>query len=231
MASPSAGTSWTGPRRCRNPPRNLRRSQGDAGEPTMRDMLSPFKNEPFTDFNDAATKRNMIEALERVGGELGRKYGLMIGGQRVGSAQSFSSTNPARPAQVIGTHPEATVEIAEQAVQAALAAFPEWSRTAVGERVDLLMRAAARIRERHLEFCAWLTFEVGKNWAEADADVGECIDFLEFYAREALRLAGATTPIQMPGEPGAGRTGGGASHRRTSAGAADCVHRLEEGGA
>ena len=166
----------------------------------MRDMLSPFKNEPFTDFNDAATKRNMIEALERVGGELGRKYGLMIGGQRVGSAQSFSSTNPARPAQVIGTHPEATVEIAEQAVQAALAAFPEWSRTAVGERVDLLLRAAALIRERHLEFCAWLTFEVGKNWAEADADVGECIDFLEFYAREALRLAGATTPIQMPGE-------------------------------
>src|SRR5665213_4579031 len=116
MASPSAGTSWTGPRRCRNPPRNLRRSQGDAGEPTMRDMLSPFKNEPFTDFNDAATKRYMIEALEPVAGELGREYDLIVGGRRARSAQSFSSTNPARPAQMIGTHSEATVEIAEQAV-------------------------------------------------------------------------------------------------------------------
>ncbi len=56
------------------------------------------------------------------------------------------------------------------------------------------------IRKRKFEFMAWLTYEVGKNWAEADADVGETIDFLEFYAREALRLAAATTPIQYPGE-------------------------------
>ena len=52
----------------------------------------------------------------------------------------------------------------------------------------------------NFEFCAWLTYEVGKNWAEADADVGETIDFLEFYSREALRLAKAETPIQLPGE-------------------------------
>ena len=65
---------------------------------------------------------------------------------------------------------------------------------------SLLLRASEIIRERKFEFCAWLTYEVGKNWAEADADVAETIDFLEFYAREALRLAGATTPIQLPGE-------------------------------
>jgi 1-pyrroline-5-carboxylate dehydrogenase len=63
-----------------------------------------------------------------------------------------------------------------------------------------LLHAAQIIRGRKLEFCAWLTYEVGKNWAEAAADVGEAIDFLEFYAREALRLARATTPIQYPGE-------------------------------
>ena len=67
-------------------------------------------------------------------------------------------------------------------------------------RVSLLLNAAKIIRERHFEFCAWLTYEVGKNWAEADADVGETIDFLEFYSREALRLAKAETPIQLPGE-------------------------------
>jgi 1-pyrroline-5-carboxylate dehydrogenase len=166
----------------------------------MEHTLAPFHNEPFTDFTDSATKRAMIEALERVSGELGRTYDLIIGGQRVRAAKSFSSTNPARPAQVIGTHSEATAEVAALAVEAARAAFPEWSRKPVADRVDVLLRAAALIRERHLEFCAWLTLEVGKNWAEADADVGECIDFLEFYAREALRLAGSKTPIQFPGE-------------------------------
>ena len=166
----------------------------------MKTTLPPFKNEPFTDFTDSANKRAMVEALERVTGELGREYSLILGSERVGSEKMFASTNPARPRQVIGHHPEATTEDAEKAVEAALAAFDTWSRTSFGERVDLLLRAAGLIRERHLEFCAWLTLEVGKNWAEADADVGECIDFLEFYAREALRLADATTPIQFPGE-------------------------------
>jgi 1-pyrroline-5-carboxylate dehydrogenase len=66
--------------------------------------------------------------------------------------------------------------------------------------VSLLLGAAEIIRNRKFEFMAWLIYEVGKNWAEADADVGETIDFLEFYAREALRLAAVTTPIQFPGE-------------------------------
>ena len=83
---------------------------------------------------------------------------------------------------------------------AALKAFESWSRVSAGERASLLLSAAEIIRKRKFEFEAWLTYEVGKNWAEADADVGETIDFLEFYAREALRLAAATTPIQYPGE-------------------------------
>ena len=84
-------------------------------------------------------------------------------------------------------------------MQAAQAALGGWSRTPVAERAGLLLRVAGMIRERQYTFCAWLTWEVGKNWAEADADVGETIDFLEFYAREALRLDRATTPIQLPG--------------------------------
>ncbi len=56
------------------------------------------------------------------------------------------------------------------------------------------------LRERKFEFAAWMVYEVGKNWAEADADMAETIDFAEFYAREALRLAQAKTPTQLPGE-------------------------------
>ena len=162
--------------------------------------LAPFRNEPFLDFTDAAVKRSMQEALTLVEGQLGREYDLVIGGKRLRTSARITSINPARPAQVVGLHQQAEAEHAEPALQAALAAFTAWSRTPVEERVQLLLRVARLIRERKYTLCAWLTFEVGKNWAEADADVGECIDFLEFYAREALRLSHATTPIQLPGE-------------------------------
>jgi 1-pyrroline-5-carboxylate dehydrogenase len=142
----------------------------------------------------------MKEALELVRGQLGREYRLIIGGHRVTTEGKIRSLDPSRPSQVVGVHQKAGAEHAEQAMQAALRAFELWSRASTGERTSLLLTAAEIIRKRKFEFCAWLTYEVGKNWAEADADVGETIDFLEFYAREALRLAEAKTPIQLPGE-------------------------------
>jgi 1-pyrroline-5-carboxylate dehydrogenase len=162
--------------------------------------LTPFANEPFTDFSTPENHRAMVAAIAHVRSQLGRTYSLILGGHAVSSDATFISVNPAKPAEVIGTHYAATAAQANDAVDAALAAFPGWSHTPTSDRVELLLRAAALIRERHLEFCAWLTLEVGKNFAEADADVGECIDFLEFYAREALRLDSASTPIQFPGE-------------------------------
>jgi len=159
-----------------------------------------FRNEPFTDFSQHHNAHAMKEALTRVGDQLGHEYPLIIGGERVRTSAKIESRNPARPAQIVGVHQKAGAEHAEQAVQAALKAFETWQYISAEERASLLLAAAELIRERKFDFCAWLTYEVGKNWAEADADVGETIDFLEFYAREALRLAGATTPIQYPGE-------------------------------
>jgi 1-pyrroline-5-carboxylate dehydrogenase len=161
---------------------------------------TPFVNEPFVDFTQPENKRQMQAALDDVRGKLGREYDIVIGGKQLKTAGKIFSMNPAHPAEVIGVHQRAGAEHVEEAMQAAQAAFASWSRTPVQERADLLFRAAALIRERSFEFCAWLTFEVGKNWAEADADVGETIDFLEFYGREALRLNEAKTPIQFPGE-------------------------------
>lgn len=171
--------------------------------PTQIQPRSPqgtFRNEPFVDFRLPENARQMTEALNHVAGQLGREYDLIIGGSRLKTASRIVSCNPACPAQVVGIHQKAGAEHVEGAMHAALQAFESWSRTSTEERVSLLLTAAQAIRERHFEFCAWLTYEVGKNWAEADADVGETIDFLEFYAREALRLAAATTPIQFPGE-------------------------------
>ncbi len=79
-------------------------------------------------------------------------------------------------------------------------AFESWSRTPFSERIDLLFRVADLLRERKFELMAWLVFEVSKNWAEADADIGETIDFCDFYAREAQRLSHADAPVQLPGE-------------------------------
>ncbi|MGP8174357.1 MAG: L-glutamate gamma-semialdehyde dehydrogenase, partial [Terracidiphilus sp.] len=159
-----------------------------------------FRNEPFVDFKLLENARQMREALDFVASQLGREYDLIVGGHRLKTGGKILSLNPARPAQIAGIHQKAGAEHAEQAMQAALHAFESWSRTPVETRVSLLLNAAGIIRQRHFEFCAWLTYEVGKNWAEADADVGETIDFLEFYSREALRLAAERTPIQYPGE-------------------------------
>jgi len=171
--------------------------------PTVIRPRSPqgeFRNEPFVDFSKRENALAMKEALRRVGDMLGHEYELVIGGERLHTDGKIESRNPARPAQVVGIHQKAGSEHAGKAVEAALAAFAAWQHTPVEERVSLLLNAAEIIRSRKFEFCAWLTYEVGKNWVEADADVAETIDFLEFYSREALRLSGATTPIQYPGE-------------------------------
>src|SRR6202035_1115598 len=162
--------------------------------------LTPFVNEPFVDFSQPENKRRMEAALAEVRARLGREYDIVIGGRRLKTAGKIFSMNPAHPAEVIGVHQRAGAEHVEEAMQAAQAAFTTWSRTSAEERAGVLFRAAALIRERSFEFCAWPTLEVGKNWGEADADVGETIDFLEFYGREALRLNQAKTPIQFPGE-------------------------------
>lgn len=171
--------------------------------PTAIKPRSPkgeFANEPFTDFKNHDNVRKMQAALNLVAAELGREYDLIIGGHRYKTEGKIRSLNPARPAQVVGIHQKAGAEHAEQAMQAALAAFETWSRTSVETRVSLLLNVGETLRQRKYEFCAWLTYEVGKNWAEAEADVAETIDFCEFYAREALRLAQSQTPIQFPGE-------------------------------
>jgi len=160
----------------------------------------PFRNEPFTDFSRPENARAMRAALDKVHAELGREYSLIIGGENIKTTAKIKSINPAHPAEVVGIHQRAEKEHVEPAMKAALAAFETWKFTSVEERVSVVMRTAQILRERKFEFNAWLVFEVGKNWAEADGDVAETIDFCEFYAREAMRLDQARPPVQLPGE-------------------------------
>src|ERR1700716_3514955 len=172
----------------------------EAPRPRTMPREGRFVNEPFFDFTREDNARKMRTAIERVRGQLGREYDLIIGGKRVKTADKIRSINPTRPAEVVGIHQKAGKGQVEPAMNAALKAFESWSRTSVKERADLLFRAGDLMRQRKMEHMAWLVFEVSKNWAEADADISETIDFCEFYAREALRFAKAEPPVQLPGE-------------------------------
>jgi 1-pyrroline-5-carboxylate dehydrogenase len=160
----------------------------------------PFINEPFYDFRHEDNARKMRAAIERVRGQLGREYDLIIGGQRVKTTDKIKSLNPSKPSQIVGIHQKAGKEHVEPAMNAALKAFDSWKNTTIEDRAGLLFRTADLLRDRKMDYMAWLVFEVSKNWGEADADISETIDFCEFYAREALRLSQAKTSVQMPGE-------------------------------
>jgi len=159
-----------------------------------------FKNETFIDFTKEENVRKMRAAIDKVRGQLGREYDLIVGGKRLKTSGKIRSINPAKPSEVVGVHQKAGIEHVEPAVNAALGAFAHWSRTSAEERASLLFRVADVMRERKLEYMAWLVFEVSKNWLEADADISEAIDFCEFYASEALRFAKTEPPLQLPGE-------------------------------
>jgi 1-pyrroline-5-carboxylate dehydrogenase len=168
--------------------------------PQVRLHEGPFVNEPYVDFSKEENARKMRAAIEKVRGQLGREYDLIIGGKRIKTQDKLKSINPARPSQLVGLHQKAGKDQVEPAMNAALKAFESWRKTSVEERAALLFRTGDLLRERKFEFMAWLVFEVSKNWAEADGDVQETIDFCEYYSREALRLSKIETPVQLPGE-------------------------------
>ena len=153
-------------------------------------MLSEFKNEPLTDFTKPENKSAMEKALQKVRSEFGREHPLVIGGQRITGQKTFDSINPAHKDQLLGKFQKGTKAHVDQALDAAWNAFDVWKKAPVERRAGVLVKAAALMRERKHEFSATMVYEVGKTWAEADADTAEAIDFMEFYAREAYRYAG-----------------------------------------
>ena len=163
-------------------------------------MPSEFKNEALTDFSRPENAAAMRAALDKVKGELGREYPLVIGGERIRTGRTFDSLNPARKTEVVGRFQKATEELARRAVETADETFKTWSRTRPEQRADLLFRVAGLLRERRHEFSAWMVYEVAKTWAEADGDTAEAIDFCDFYAREMLRYAGPQPLVQIAGE-------------------------------
>lgn len=160
---------------------------------TTNTTIPSFINEPFTDFNREENKQAMRVALDKVKQELGQHYPLYIGEEKITTEEKIVSINPGNTDEVIGRVSKASTELAEKAMQVALQTFETWKKVPARERAEYILKAAELMRQRKHEFSALMICEAGKNWAEADGDTAEAIDFMEFYAREMIRLSETNT--------------------------------------
>ncbi len=159
----------------------------------------PFQNEPFTEWTPE-NRKAFEKALKEVRASSGKVRPMWIGGKEIVDRPLFESIDPSEPTHVVGKFPSGTVADADAAIDAAVAAFPAWSRRSFEDRAQFLLEAARRMRARKHHFSARMVYEVGKNWAEADGDTAEAIDFLEFYAREAIRWGQGAPVTPVEGE-------------------------------
>jgi len=151
--------------------------------------LQKYQNETYLDFSDPTNDNAQKKALEEVRSNFGKEYDLYINGEFVkGDAGTFESKNPGNLDETIGTFQMASKEQAFDALEKAWDAFESWQYVSAEKRAEYLFKAADVVRRRRLEINAWMISEAGKNYLEADADTCEAIDFIEYYAHEALRI-------------------------------------------
>jgi RHH-type transcriptional regulator, proline utilization regulon repressor / proline dehydrogenase / delta 1-pyrroline-5-carboxylate dehydrogenase len=161
----------------------------------------PFRNEPVLELRRAPVRAQLADALARVDGELPLTVPVMIGiDERAPDARGFVSTDPGTPDRIVARAAAATPAEVDAAVASAREAQRDWARLDARARAAALTRAAAWLRERRLELAALEVRECAKPWREADGDLCEAIDFLEYYARGAVALAAGQPLEQLPGE-------------------------------
>ncbi len=182
------------PKKARTP------SRAPARKKVAADGVGPFRNEPLLDFSRAENRAQFAAALKAVKEKFAADYPLWIGGEEVKTNKWLDSVNPSATGEILGRAAVAGSKEAQRALSAAAEFSPKWRDIPAENRAEFLFRAAEIMRRRRMELAAWELFEVGKGWREADADVAEAIDYLEYYGREMLRLSAPRATQQLPGE-------------------------------
>lgn len=172
--------------------------QGEDVDPVT--TLSMFKNMALIDFTVPEAREAFPQAIARVRKESGKTYPLFIGGRDVITQDLIPSSNPADANEILGRVCQAGKTEIDQALAAAENAMTTWRSTPAHERAGFLLKAADICRRRAFELSAWQVLEVGKQWDQAYHDVAEGVDFLEYYAREMLRLGRPRRMGNAPGE-------------------------------
>ncbi len=160
----------------------------------------PFGNEPGTDFSKAENRQKIGDALITVRKKLGGTYSLFIGDKEVFSEIETRSTNPAEPGEIVGRISSASRTDAEESIRQAITASESWRKTSPETRAGYLLKAAEEMRKRRFELAALEVYEVGKSIIEADSDVAEAIDYLEYYGRQMMDIARPRFLGRYPGE-------------------------------
>jgi len=192
--APSGG--YDGEKAAQYPPEGVKPSGGSSeglkpsggSSEGLKPSGGDFAGEPFPDWTRREVRDAYARGIAEVRGNLGRTYPLFIGGKEITTEDLADSVNPAQPAEVIGRVCQAGTHEIEAAIAAARQALPAWSETSPRERAGHLLKAAEAGRRRLFELSAWQTLEAGKQWNEAYLDVTESIDYLEYYAREMIRV-------------------------------------------
>lgn len=151
--------------------------------------VQPYRSEPLLDFSQESNLKSMEAALKRIKDQWGKKYPLVIGADRVDTEMKIESRNPSDSSEIIGLVSKSTPDLVDAAIDSAKKAFVSWKKTTGRNRARYLHKAAAIMRRQRFDLIAWEVYEAGKSWVEADADVAEAIDFLEYYARQIVRLS------------------------------------------
>ena len=150
-------------------------------------ICTRFKNEPICDYSLDANVKAAERAIAALEAGLGGYHPAVIGGRSVETEKSIVSLCPALPDRVVGRAASCTRAHVDEAIAEAQKAFASWARTDPEIRAETLMKLAALIRRDRFDFLALLSYEIGKDWYEADAEIAEAIDFCEYYARLALK--------------------------------------------
>jgi len=162
--------------------------------------LPRFRNFPPADFTVPAEREAYPASIARIRSAMGGRVPLFINGRDVTTDDVLDSYNPANPGEIVGSVCQAGVADVDAAVEAARVAYPVWRDVPPEERAQVLLKAAAHLKANVHEMAALQVLEVGKQWDQAQADVGEAIDFLEYYAREMIRLGKPRRMGRAPGE-------------------------------
>ncbi|MDX6667118.1 MAG: RHH-type transcriptional regulator, proline utilization regulon repressor / proline dehydrogenase [Solirubrobacteraceae bacterium] len=161
--------------------------------------MQPFSNEPVLELRRAPVRERLGDALAAVDARLPLRVPVWIGDER-GADDRLESMDPAQPERVVALAGHAGEADVDAAVRTAARGFATWSARSAAERAKALVTAATLLRERRLELAALELRECGKPWREADADVCEAIDYLEYYARGAIELERGPELLELPGE-------------------------------
>lgn len=124
----------------------------------------------------------------------------LIGGDWVGAANggSWNLLNPATE-ESLGDMPYGNGRDAEAAVEAAAAAFPEWSARTPYERAVVLMKAADWVTAHQPELARITTEESGKPLRESSTEWAVAAALFQWYAEECKRNYGRIIPARKPG--------------------------------